>query len=152
MINIKESIHQIGEYEIFSSEKGYLGKFKNRIMDVALNAMANILIGTSTDLIIKYLAIGASNTAITDSDIKLGNEVFRTPKLSLFNYAVGSIQSDFIILDSDYAGTIQEIGIFASATATSTKDSGILISRILWNYSKTSTEELNFRRTDRVVR
>ena len=47
--------------------------------------------------------------------------------------------------------TIQEIGIFAGSSATATKDSGILVSRILWAYSKTGSEELNFTRSDRLI-
>jgi hypothetical protein len=57
-----------------------------------------------------------------------------------------------IILEAEAIGTIEEIGIFAGSTATVSADSGILVSRILWHRVKTSNDEIQFTRIDKIVR
>lgn len=150
------------------NEIGWIGKFNikvvnkltgvieetrfNRVMDVALDELIKCLQGQTTDLEIKYLALGTSNTPVTDSQTQLGNEIFRTPYISSEKTAVGELTTVFSALDAEAVGQIEEIGIFSGASATITPNSGKLISRILWSKNKTNLEEIQFTRIDRIVR
>ena len=125
----------------------------NRIMDDILDDLANTLVGTTTDLEIKYLAIGTGNTAITDSDATLDTEIFRTAPVSgPTNTDIGEITTEFIVLDTEAVAQIEEIGIFVGTSATASADSGTLLSRILWSKNKTASEEITFRRIDTIGR
>ena len=70
----------------------------NRIMNAALDEMAKVLLGQSTDLEIKYMALGTGNTAITDTDTTLDTEIFRTADQSLSSTGTGQVTSLFIVL------------------------------------------------------
>jgi len=151
------------------NDYGYLGKWtikvidkitgkvteetiKNRIMNAALDELIKVLNGDAVDLEIGYLALGTNNAAITNTDTTLGTEIFRTAAVSKTLTATGELTSIFIVLDSEAVATIEEIGIFGGSTATATVDTGTLISRILWHKIKTNSEEIQFTRTDRIVR
>lgn len=141
-----------GEFQIFINGK-HVKTICNRVMDAALNKMANILAGVSPDLQIKYLAVGTSNTSVTNTQTQLGAEIFRTiPVTSPTLTATGEITTEFILLESEAIGNIEEIGIFCGASATSTTNSGTMLSRILWKKTKTNSEEITIKRIDRVVR
>lgn len=124
----------------------------NKVMDIVLNRLVRALQGVTPDLEIKYLALGTSNIPVTTSDTKLGNEIFRTPISNQELTATGELTTDFVVLDNEAIGSIREVGIFGGNTATSAPNTGILISRILWSKEKTSSEELNFKRIDRIGR
>lgn len=125
----------------------------NRVMNAVLNDFADSLTGSAVDLQIKYLALGTGNTAITDSDLVLDTEIFRTaPTSGPTLTGTGEVTTEFYVLDSEAIGQIEEIGIFAGSTATVSADSGILLSRILWSRNKTSSEEITFKRIDRIIR
>lgn len=146
-----------GEYNIVvrNKETGQITSetVLNRVMNVALNNLSDILTGVPVDLKIKYLAVGTSDAPITDADIALGNEIFRTQSVSNpIRVSTGHIETDFVILDSEAVGSVKEIGIFAGNTATGTSGTGKLISRILWSKEKTNSEEITIKRIDKVVR
>jgi len=124
----------------------------NRIMDIALNKIINILDNIDPDLDIKYLAIGTDNTAITDSDTQLGNEIFRTQFLTSDNDAIGQFTTTFSVLDSEAVAQWEEIGIFCGDSATSSADTGTMLSRILYSRDKTALEEIDFIRLDKIIR
>jgi hypothetical protein len=126
-------------------------EIKNRVMDTALNELMKVIEGLSTDLEIKYLAVGTDNTPVTDSDLILGNEIFRTGYISR-ERVNNETTTIFTILDNEAVDHIEEIGVFGGSSATIITDSGTLISRILWSRNKTSTEEIQFTRIDRMVR
>lgn len=125
---------------------------KNRVMNTAIDEFLKVLQGTATDMQVKYLALGTGNTAITDNDTKLANEIFRTQVTSSTKTGTGELTTLAIVLDNEAIGNLEEIGIFGGTTATATKDTGKLISRILWSKVKSGTEELQFTRVDKVVR
>ena len=125
---------------------------KNRLMNTALDEMAKVLLGQSTDMEIKYLALGTGSTAITDTDTTLATEIFRTADQSLTDTGTGEVTSLFIVLDSEAVAAIEEIGVFGGTTATASADSGTLISRILWSRNKTNSEEIQFTRVDTIGR
>ncbi len=124
----------------------------NKVMNTVLDQLAKTLKGENPDLEIKYLALGTSNTPISLTDTKLGNEIFRTPIVSQIVTGTGEITTDFTILETEAIGNIEEIGIFGGSTATIEADTGTLISRVLWSKVKTASEEFTIRRVDKVGR
>lgn len=148
-----ENINAVGEYRITIDDGGAEETFelKNRVMNAYLDGLVGLLKGDD-DLQIKYLAVGDSSVALADTQTKLGNEVFRTQVTTQTLTATGTLETRFRIQASEGVGTINEIGVFAGSAATSVKDSGIMISRILWNKEKTNSMEIDFIRTDRLVR
>jgi hypothetical protein len=140
-----------GQFEIYVNGKLHQ-KIKNRIMNTVLQQMIRVYQGQNPDLEIKYLALGTSNTPITDTDTTLGNEIFRTAITEQNEVSLGTLRTEFVILDTEAVGLIKEIGLFGGSTATASANSGTLISRILWSKNKTNNEELNIIRTDKVVR
>jgi hypothetical protein len=139
-----------GYFEI--TINGQTERIKNRVMNTAINQLADVFAGVSPNLEIKWLAVGTSNTAVTDTDIQLGNEIFRTQAtVSPTRVAIGQIETEFTILESEAIGTLREIGVFGG-NATSAKDSGTLISRIIWNKEKTVNEEMTIKRIDVIRR
>ena len=127
-------------------------EIKNRIMNLALDEMLKALQGLTPDLDIAYMALGTSNTPLTNNDLTLGAEIFRTPPISQNKTATGELTTVFTVLDSEAVAQIEEIGIFGGSGATITADTGTLISRVLYSRNKTNSEEIQFTRIDRVVR
>lgn len=145
----------IGEFKIIikhkngSIEEDYI---KNRITNAALDAIINILDNLDPDLDIKYLAIGDDNSPIDDNDTTLGNEIFRAQFDTSNNDAIGQFTTTFTVLDSEAVGQWEEIGIFCGDAATASANTGTMLSRILYSRDKTSLEEIQFTRIDKVVR
>jgi len=125
---------------------------KNRITNTALQAIINILDNVDPDLDIKYLAIGTDNTPLNDNDTQLGNEIFRTQFLTSNNSATGQFTTTFAVLDNEAVGQWEEIGIFCGNSATSTANTGTLLSRILFSRNKSNLEEIDISRIDTVTR
>lgn len=118
----------------------------NKITNVALETIAKVLKGNS-NLEIKYLAFGTGTKQPTSTDSKLQNEIGRIP-IGAQAQMGSKIVSNFLISDSQYDGTgINEFGIFCG-NATSVKDSGILLSRILAPITKVSGADILIERTD----
>lgn len=153
---IVEELKSKGIFRIYSrntktNEVKKVGEINNLIMNDTLDTLINIYANTSPDLELKYLAIGDGNTAVSGSDETLDNEVFRTAYDTRTKTNTGEITSVFYILDSDYSGSIEEIGIFGGSTAGAGADSGTLIARVLWSYTKSASEELYITRIDRIT-
>lgn len=144
----------IFKIKVFNKDTGKFEEetINNRIMDVALSELIGTLNNVAPDLELKFLALGISNIPITDNQTQLGNEIFRTQYATRETTNNSELTSSFSVLDTEAVGQIEEIGIFAGATATSTVNTGTMISRILWSKNKTSQEEIQFTRIDRMVR
>jgi len=125
---------------------------KNKIMNTALDELLKVLQGGETDLEIKYMALGTSNTPVTPNELILGSEIFRTPPIAQVKTGIGELTTTFSVLDNEAVAQIEEIGIFGGSSAGITMNTGKLISRILWSRNKTSNEEIQFTRIDRMVR
>lgn len=154
-MNIHELSGWIGEYDIINLyQDGRVEQehLKNRITNAGLNMIRDALIGDISDLKLKYLALGDSNLAIDDNMTQLGNELFRTPWISQISTQTGQLQSTALVLDTEAVFNIQEIGIFAGVGANDNPNTGILVSRILWNKNKTNLESIQFVRTDTIAR
>ena len=153
---IKEEMSWSGIWEIkiknTSTGKVESQEIRNRLMNVALEEIVKPLIGGTPDMEIKYLALGTGTTAITDNDTALATPLFRVADSTLTANATGQVTSEFIVLDSEAVATIEEIGIFGGASATLTAAVGLMLSRILWHHVKTNSEEITFRRIDKITR
>src|SRR5690625_3182086 len=150
-----ESGGWLGEYDIIITHKNGTTErqhIRNRLTNAGLNMMRDALNGEVSDLELKYLALGDSGTPIDNDDTTLGNERFRTGWISQVKPGTGQLQSTAMVLDNEAVFHIQEIGIFAGSDATETADSGILVSRILWERDKTELESIQFVRTDTIQR
>ena len=97
--------------------------------------------------VITYFAIGTSSTSPAASDTKLGAEVFRK---KITTYANGSAPGE-IIISGELAGgdavgvNIAEVAFFGGASASSTKDSGVMIARGLYSHpNKQNNETITF--------
>lgn len=126
---------------------------KNRLTNEALDKFINILGGVAPDMEIKYLAVGTDGAALSDTSTQLVAEVFRTePSIDPQNVSTGRVETSFDILDSEANVHIMELGIFCGSIATASANTGILLTRILYDKVKTSSEELSIKRIDIVRR
>lgn len=145
---ISEKANTIGAYAFYSidkatKEKTLIMKKKNTITNTCLNTSALVFIGTfPIDNIVRYCALGTDNTTPAVSDTTLGTEVHRTYYVARDNPSNGVVTIDFYVTDSDYSGTIEEVGIFGGNSAGASADSGVLLSHVLWSYTKSANEEL----------
>lgn len=132
----------------------YREVIKNRLMNNTLNELMKVYIGTTTNLQIKYCAVGTSAAAVTDTQTQLVAESFRTaPTTATVSTGTGQVTTIFNILDTEALIIIEEIGIFCGSSATASLNTGTLMSRILWHYDKTvSNVEIQLTRIDSVVR
>lgn len=125
----------------------------NRLTDQYLNAVADSLLGTNPDYGIEYIAVGTSDAAIDDTDTQLGNEIYRiAPSSGPTRIATGIVQTKFIISKTSAVATLEEIAIFCGSTASGSANTGKILSRILWHYEKTISDEIHVTRLDKVVR
>jgi len=139
-----------GDFEIISGDERFL--IKNRITNAGLNLLRDSLNGEVTSCEIKYLAVGTSSSAINDNDTQLGNEIFRAQFVSTTKPDIGQLEKTVVILDNEAVAPIEEIGIFAGVTASSTTNSGIMISRVLYSRNKTNLESIQIVRRDSIQR
>jgi hypothetical protein len=160
-MKIKEKLGWAGKVTI-KTKKGIF-VIKNTIMNNALDEIIKALyVSDGPDLNIKHVAIGTSSIANTTSMTALGNEVYRVPCLSKIRSGVGEVTSRAILQDTHPTATlgivtIEEIGFFAGSESENWNDgdgadTGLLVSRILWNYSKTDDEQIQFTREDNIDR
>jgi hypothetical protein len=139
-----------GKFEIITGDERFL--INNLITDIGLNLLRDALNGDVTTCEIKYLALGTSSAAVSDTDTQLGGEIFRTIFVSTTKPDIGELQKTALILENEAVAQIEEIGIFAGVTATTAANSGIMISRVLYSRNKTNLESLQIIRTDTIQR
>jgi hypothetical protein len=152
---MKSGANWLGEFDIVVRRAGKVVErhsLKNRLMNVGLNMMRDVLDGAVTDGELKYLALGTSAAAIDDTDTTLGAEGFRKAFTSQTAGGTGELDSTVLVTTAEANVAIKEIGIFAGAAAGAGADSGIMVSRVLWTHTKTSDEEIEFVRTDTIGR
>ena len=125
---------------------------KNTIVDNGLNFLRDALRGIVSDAEIKYIAVGTSSVSVTTSDTQLGSEFFRKPVYSKSVTGTGALQTIAILDDSEAIAQIEEIGVFAGSTASTSSNSGIMISRVLYSRNKTNLESIQIQRTDTIAR
>jgi len=133
---------------LISSSLGKKWIVENTITKIFNDELAKPIYGGTPDCQIKYLAIGTGSDPQSRESTLLTAEVFRTAVTTCAQSDYGQVLSDFTILDTDYTGIITEIGIFGGSTATAVANSGTLLARVLWSYTKSALEELYFQRLD----
>ena len=127
----------------------------NLITDDGLNMFRDALKGTVTDCKIKYVGLGNDPTAPANNQTTLVAEQFRKVVTSQNPDPVtaGKLYTEVYIADVEANGfKCEEIGWFAGANASTTKDTGIMIARVLYSRQKSSTESWTIRRTDTMQR
>lgn len=139
-----------GDFEIISDDERFT--IKNRITNAGLNLLRDALNGEVTSCEIKYLALGTSSATVSDTDTQLGTEIFRAPFVTTTKPDIGQLEKTVVILDNEAVAPIEEIGIFAGVTASSTTNSGIMISRVLYSRNKTNLESIQIVRRDSIQR
>lgn len=143
----QDSIGVSGLYRFYSIKNGnkkLIDEKHNLIMDAVHISVATSFIGhnPTPSYQIKHLAIGTGTTPPVGTDTTLETEVFRMPFVVQDNPSPKVITTDFYITDSDYVGDIEEVGIFGGWASTDSANTGQLVSRVLWSYTKSSGEEL----------
>jgi len=127
----------------------------NLIMDDGLDMFRDILKGDVTDGKIKYVALGNDSTAPANDQSTLVAEQFRkiVTSQNVDPVTAGKLYTEVYLADTE-ANTFkcEEIGWFAGANASTTKDTGIMIARVLYSRQKSSTESWTIRRTDTMQR
>ncbi len=128
-----------------------IDEFSNLITDAGISLLRDALKGTATDCQIKYLALGSDNTVPAGSDTTLGAEEFRKVVTRREDDGAGGLITTVIISAFEANDFVtEEIGWFATPTATSATDSGILVARVLYTRAKTELESLQIERTDTI--
>lgn len=123
--------------------------FHNLITNAGKNLDRDGYAGTITDRTLKWVGVGTSSTAPAVTDTQLGAETFRKAMTSYAAGSTGVMVSTCSIAPGDIVGTvIQELGWFAGATATGTANTGVMVARVLYSHTKTSSEILSIQRTD----
>ncbi len=127
-------------------------RLDNQLMKINQTVRTQMLLGTYTGALdalqIKYFAFGTGTTAVTVNDTQLGSEQFRKILTQSSNPSDGVVQTVVALSTSEANFNIKEIGVFAGPNASSTADSGTLVSRILCDIDKNSNIALNIIRTD----
>jgi len=142
----KENWNILGEYHIKSSN-GKQWVVKNLIVNGGLENMGALLAGSGHT--VGYLALGNDSSDVSTTDSALGNEIFRTAVTAIAPSGY-SCNSTFNVLNTEAVGTIEEIGIYAGGSDA--PNSGTLISRALWHYEKSDSEDLYITRIDTIGR
>lgn len=142
-----DSIHMSGLFKMYSiknDKKQQIDEVPNLLMNDVHDKVARTFIGFDNVSFyqIKHLAIGDDNTAVTATDTALGNEVYRVPFVAQSNPSQKLVVTDFYIIDSEFAGDIEELGIFCGTFSTTSPGTGNMLNHILWSYTKSSSEEL----------
>jgi hypothetical protein len=143
--NLRSEIKVKGIYRLF--ENGVLiREEKNLVLNAGFDILLKNLAGTqsgSETLKFQYIGVGTGSTPVVSTDSVLETEIERNP-VDLFTISTNSITGKTDFSSSDAVGTLTELGVFITTTATSTTDSGVLFSRVVLSvpYVKTSSKTL----------
>jgi len=120
------------------------------ITNVGKNLMRDEVQGVTTDAQIKYIAWGDNNTANPDPNnlTQLYNELGRHAVTSRTAGGVGILDTIIYLAPADAVAGIKEIGLFAGAAATAAANSGIMVTRFLYDKNKLATESIQVVQTD----
>lgn len=116
-------------------------EYENIVPTVARTMIANNLTDTSPDnaMRVNYVALGTGTNPPANSDTGLQTESYRNAQASQTNsnniaYVTGFFEA------TECNGSYKEAGLFANAS--STPNSGILVSRVAIDVTKSNTETL----------
>ncbi len=98
----------IGKFNIIKRKNGVIVKnydVFNRIMNDAFDEIIKAIYSPNPNMQFKYLAFGDDDTAVTNADLTLGNEIYRVPIISLLRTGVGKLQSRGVLLCTETTAT-----------------------------------------------
>ena len=163
-MKINESWNHSG-YIFINVEKNnkniYKKIIKNQITSSARAELVKSIYGESPDMEMAQLAFGSGNSTPSVSNTTLDNELYRVSDTDLYTSDTGQVTSAFYLSGLEYlsvvpSGEIKEIGFFAGSTALSYGggtgiDTGLLISRVLWDYTIESDFNIYIQRIDNIT-
>jgi hypothetical protein len=115
------------------------------VTDAGLNLIRDGNHGTNSPKI-TYVALGTNSATPATSDTLLGAEVFRKPVTAFTNSTTGELVITMYLAPGEAVSyDIEEIGFFGGSTATSARNTGILIARGLYSHNpKSNVESIQF--------
>jgi hypothetical protein len=115
--------------------------YHNVIPIVGRTMIANNLVDAvpDNDMLLNYAALGTDATAVSENDTQLGTETYRNEIASKTNAANIAYVTAYYS-QTECNGTYKEAGIFSDATAAA--NSGILVSHVNIDVTKTNTQKL----------
>lgn len=152
-----DSMNLSGAYDIEARDAGsgaVVGRWHlhNTLTTINQTVRTQMLLGTYTGALdalqIKYFAFGTGSTPATAADTQLASEYYRKQVTQISSSASGVVNSTCALTASEVNTEIREIGVFCGSGATSTANSGTLLSRIVVDIVKTQNILLNIIRTD----
>lgn len=126
---------------------------RNTITTVGLNHLRDAFEEQSFDTGIRYMAWGSDNTAPAAGNTTLGTEDGRKAVTSFSDTGTGAKKTTTYLAPGEANQTLEELGWFASSTATASADSGIMLARVLYPggaHTKDSGESIQVDRTDTI--
>lgn len=127
-------------------------RFDNTLTTVNQTIRTQLLMGTYSGaadaLQIQYFAFGTGTTTATPSDTQLVSEQFRKQVTQITTPSTGVVQSVCSLTATEANFTITEIGVFCGPSASSSANTGTLLSRVNTNINKNSNIVLNVVRVD----
>ena len=143
---MKDDITLIGKYtftirDIKTGKVKRVYKYKNIVPTTGRSAIINNIFNVSptNTLLANYVALGSGTNAPANTDTQLQTETYRNLVASRSeDNNIGYLTGFFNATET--TGTYREAGIFMNATATA--NSGVLLSRVAINITKSSSESL----------
>lgn len=129
-------------------------RFDNQLTSINQTLRTAMLTGTAgstyaADMFeIKYFAFGDGTNPATAADTQLQNELFRKQVTQVQTTSAGVVQSIVSLTIGEANFNITEIGVFCGPDATSSANTGLLLSRVNVNINKNSNIVLNIVRSD----
>lgn len=147
---------------VFKNNKSIYKKiFVNQITDLARSEIIKPLYGATPDMTFSQLAFGDGETSPSANDTTLINELYRVADTDLYTSDTGQSTAAFYLTGTEYiaevpSGEIKEIGFFAGTSALSWsggtgKNTGLLVSRVLWDYTIESDQNVYIQRVDTIT-
>ena len=141
----KEKAGMLGVWR-FTLEDVVTGKktikyYKNIVCKVGRTMIANNLTDPTpdNDMLANYAALGSNVAVVSENDTILGTETYRNAVASRTN-ADNIAYITAFFNQTEVTGTFKEAGIFCDATGVA--DSGILLSHVNIDITKTNTQKL----------
>lgn len=144
-MKINENLKATGKLKITKRDQDgnilSVHDYDNVVCTVAKTMIANNLTDASPDNVmrINYGALGSNTTAPTVADTQLGTETYRNLVASETNSANVAYITLFFS-QTETTGTYKEAGLFCNATGTA--NSGILLSHVAIDETKTNVQTL----------